>query len=126
MERAGKMGRLRSRGEFDRVFSSGRYYAHPLVVLHLVRNEGNGRRVGFTVSRRAGTAVKRNRAKRLLREAYRAVADRLPEDVDLVLVGRQTTPQSNAAEVTRALEELVRRAGILSRGVGGNAPQPGK
>ena len=122
----GKMERLRSRGEFDRVFSSGKYFAHPLVVLHLVRNEGAGRRVGFTVGRRAGTAVKRNRAKRLLREAYRSLADRLPKDVDLILVGRQTTPQSNAGEVTRALEDLARRAGILSRGVSGDASQPSK
>lgn len=120
------MGRLRSRGEFDKVFSSGKYFAHPLVVLHLVRNEGAGRRVGFTVSRRVGTAVKRNRAKRLLREAYRSLVDRLPEDMDLVLVGRQTTPQSSAAEVTSALEELARRAGILTRGVGGDASQPSK
>lgn len=126
MVRPSKLGRLRSRGEFDRVFSSGKYFAHPLLVLHLVPNAGDGRRVGYTVSRRAGTAVKRNRAKRILREAYWSLEDRLPKDLDIVLVGRQATPLSTAGEVTKALEELARRAGILSRGVGGNAPQPSR
>lgn len=72
-------------------------------------------RAGFTVSRQVRQAVKRNRARRRLREAYRLAREAAPDGVALVLIGKPRAldaPFSNlAAEVRGALEALAKIRG---------------
>jgi len=66
------------------VFLLGRYAAKVAAV------PGDARqRLGITASRKVGNAVQRNRAKRLLREAFRCVRSQLPRGLDLVVIVRQ-------------------------------------
>ncbi len=71
------------------------------------------RRVGVIASRRIGGAVQRNRAKRLLREAFRLHQGQLPESIDFVLIARRAILGMSGAEVQQhfcyAVERLVRR-----------------
>ena len=61
------------------------------------------RRVGFAVGRQIRGAVGRNRARRRLREAYRAARDAAPGDVDVVMIGR---PASLTARLDVLIEEM--------------------
>jgi ribonuclease P protein component len=63
--------------------------------------------------RRIGGAVARNRARRLLREAWWAVAPRLREGHDLVLVARRPLAKTKAPELTAEIEGLLARAGVM-------------
>lgn len=85
--------RLRRRAEFLRVASKGRKApVHGLVLQALARDDEGVARVGFTVTKKVGNAVVRNRTKRRLREAARLVLrDAALRGVDLVLIGRDTT-----------------------------------
>ncbi len=78
--------RLTRSQDFKRVRQSGKSYAHPLIVLVAQANDEMKIRVGVAAGRTVGTAVKRNRAKRLLREAMRplipSLAIRLGLDPD--------------------------------------------
>jgi ribonuclease P protein component len=76
------------------------------------REEGaDGPRLGLSVSRRVGGAVDRNRVKRVLREAFWAEAERLPQGSDYVVVARPDALDLAAREgmggVRVALAELV-------------------
>jgi len=89
----GVTGRLRrperlTRGaEFQALFQQGKRLERPSMIVLWRASEGP-RRVGFAVGRQIRSAVRRNRARRRLREAYRAARDAAPAKVDLVVIGR--------------------------------------
>ena len=85
--------RLTQRAEFLRVASRGRKIAvHGLVLQALQRGDAAGPRLGFTVTKKVGNAVIRNRTRRRLRAAARLVlVGTVAAGHDLVLIGRDTT-----------------------------------
>jgi ribonuclease P protein component len=70
-------------------------------------------RAALVTGRRAGGAVARNRARRLLREAWRTLGPRVEAGHDLVLVARGPFGRATAVELTEETEGLFRRAGLI-------------
>jgi ribonuclease P protein component len=105
-----KPGRLKKRAEFLRAAAAGRKAAIGGVVLQaLPRADSSPARLGFTVTKKVGNAVVRNRTRRRLKEAARLLlADRPLTGVDLVLIGRNSTSERKfitlQADIRRALE----------------------
>jgi ribonuclease P protein component len=79
--------RLTTGAEFQALFQQGKRIERPSMIV-LWRASDGPRRAGFAVGRQIRGAVRRNRARRRLREAYRAVRDVAPAGVDLVVIGR--------------------------------------
>lgn len=78
--------RLLRHADFERVYQQGRrHFSAHMTVFYLRRNQGEGLRVGFTVSRALGGAVDRNRMKRRLREAVRLRRPGTSAPVDVVI-----------------------------------------
>jgi ribonuclease P protein component len=115
--RRGKRGRLSRSADFDRVYREGRSHASRHLVVYSFPRAGGDARLGVSVGRKVGGAVERNRVKRVLREAFWAVAPELPEDHDFVLVARPDAGalvrDGGAAGVEAALRELVASAGLV-------------
>lgn len=99
--------------EFRRAYARGKSYVTPLVVVYVVKNRQKKARVGITTSKKVGNAVQRNRSRRVLREAYRQLADRVKPGYDLVLVARGRTPFVKSTQVQRHLERQLYDAGVL-------------
>ena len=53
--------------EFSRVYSRGKAYVHPQLVLYVLKTRRKITRVGFTATKKVGNAVTRNRARRVMR-----------------------------------------------------------
>jgi ribonuclease P protein component len=118
---AQKRRRLSRSAEFERVYRQGRSKANRFLVLYAfprdedAPREDEGPRLGLSVSRRVGGAVDRNRVKRVLREAFWAEIDRLPDTSDYVVVARpdarELAEREGMAGMRGALAELVGQLG---------------
>ena len=107
--------RLKKRPQFLRVAGRGRKVAMPGVVLQVLAHEDEAPpRAGFTVTKKVGNSVIRNRTRRLLREALRAVVrDDALAPVDIVLIGRDATRARGFGVLVEDLRRALRKGGAL-------------
>ncbi|HEX6262519.1 MAG TPA: ribonuclease P protein component [Actinomycetota bacterium] len=70
-------------------------------------------RTAVVAGRSVGGAARRNRAKRVIREAWKAVAPRLRESADVVLVARPQIEGATTTELIEEVEDVLTRAGVL-------------
>jgi ribonuclease P protein component len=110
--------RLKRRADFLRVAAKGRKApVHGLVLQALVRGDAGPARVGFTVTKKIGNAVARNRTRRRLKEAARLLlrGQALPA-VDLVLIGRDATGKRPFADLIEDFRRALAKTGVTSTG----------
>jgi ribonuclease P protein component len=100
--------RVRRQADFDSVYQRNVYAADATLVVRGCENGLSDARLGISVSRQAGTAVVRNRWKRIIREVFRLNRDKIPSGIDLVV-----RPRRGAApdfhEVETSLPKLCQR-----------------
>lgn len=89
---------------------SGPYFA--AFCLSVPRPEHDGPRIGFTVPRAFGKAVKRNRAKRRIRELLRVRLPRIASQWDVVVNPRRPALEASPEDLTREVERLVSRCAV--------------
>ena len=107
--------RLRRNTEFQRIYRQGATYSEGMVVLHLLRlPDADVRQAGFSVSKKLGGAVVRNRVKRRLRDAYRLVLPQLPRGYQLVFTARRGAAEADYEQLAQAVRRALTRAGLLS------------
>ncbi len=109
--------RLRRASEIRRVYDEGRSWSHPLLAVVARPNGLAYTRLGFAASRSVGSAVVRNRARRLLREAARHLLPALAPGWDIMLIARAQIRGTCEQQVEGALSALLRRS-ELARPVG--------
>lgn len=93
-----------------------------MLVLLYHPNDLDGSRFGFSVSRRIGNAVVRNRVKRVLREAVRQQLDLVSPGWDVVFVARRGCLTADYAAYERSVNSLLDSARLLSSIPGGSRP----
>lgn len=91
---------------FKRLYRKGRSTVTPYVAVYIGKKRKPGNRLGITATKKIGNAVQRNRARRLIREAYRLIEDRLPDGLDIVIVARTKTVYAKMQDVRSSLERV--------------------
>lgn len=110
-QRPGKSSRLSRRADISRVFNDGRRAAGRALAVLAAANGLGHPRMAVTVSRRHGNAVRRNRIKRLCREAFRHNRHLLPQGFDYVIL-----PRTGRNVPLRVLAEAVRTLALRAAG----------
>lgn len=100
--------------EFQTVWDSGKSWSHPLVVLRARSNGMDKSRFGFVAGKKVGQAVRRNRAKRLMREAVRLRLPKIARGWDLVWIARSGAEKAEYRAVDEAVGQLLKRAKLSS------------
>lgn len=105
------MTTLKRNFEFQRAYSRGRSVLTKYFVLYVVRTKKDKNHVGFTVSKKIGNAVVRNRTRRRLKEAFRSInLNACCYDIVIVARSRAHTVNYHTLQTTleRELDKLIR------------------
>ena len=100
--------------DFRRVYSKGKYISSPLLVTYILKNRCKSIRLGITTSKKIGNAVKRNRARRVLRAAYSSICEKLTGKFDIVFVARKSTFSIKSYDVLKEMSYQLRKLGVLN------------
>lgn len=119
---------IRTRGDFERIYETGRRASGRLMTMFIMANTRPGARLGIAATRKLGSAVIRNRAKRLVRELFRH--NKPTGGFDIVIVPRREmldAPYDTLEAEFRALldrRDERRRPPPVGRGPRGPAAHP--
>lgn len=93
---------------FRRLYSKGKYQVHPLLVTYAQRNWEGRTRYGISASKKIGCAAERNRAKRVIRAAYREVEKEITGSWDFIFVARSRTTKVKMDEIKKVMERQIK------------------
>lgn len=110
--------------EFSRVYTRGKAYVQPQLVLYVLKTRGQRTRVGLTATKKIGHAVVRNRARRVMRAAIAEHLDYSIGGYDLVFVARGQTPRLKSTQLSRTVAKLFAQAGLPDRALAAAAKIP--
>ena len=103
--------------DFRRIYARGKNQVHPILITYVMKNRKNAAkgitRSGITASKKIGKAVKRNRARRVIREAYRPLKDNVIPGYDIIFVARVRTIYAKSTDVMRVMQRQLKQAGVL-------------
>ncbi len=109
-----RANRLTSAADIRRTYSEGRKASSPAVVAHvLLSGEARPARLGVSAARGIGSAVRRNRAKRRIREAVRELGRPLTQGADVMLVASRKATSLEFQELVDSVGAALARAGGL-------------
>jgi len=105
---------LKKNKEFNSVFKKGKFYVGSIMVIYVMPNKADRNRLGVTTVRNFGTAVLRNRCRRLIKENYRLLEDRIAKGYDIIFTVRKLNGSAPSFyEVRREMLYLLKKMGIL-------------
>lgn len=106
--------RLTDSPEFDRVYKQGTVYRGKLFSVHAYPNSLGTPRLGLSVSRKVGNAVKRNVVRRRLKEIFYQTVPGKSADVDFVVSARKAASEAGYADLEAEFKRAMRRLGVSS------------
>ena len=105
---------LRKQSDFTRVYKQGKSRGSRYAVILYRRNGLKYTRTAFVSSKKVGNSVERNRSRRLMRAAYKAIEPEVKSGYDIVFVARAAINGCREPEVERQLKKAMESAGILT------------
>jgi ribonuclease P protein component len=101
--------KLKKTKEFKRVYSGGKSVSNRFVVMYYMPNGLRINRVGYSVSKKIGKSVVRNRVKRLLHETFRNLNPFLNQGYDVVFVARGKIADIDFHTLKESIEKLLKK-----------------
>lgn len=104
---------LNRNGDFRALYHRGKSQVHPVLVTYARKNRTGHPRMGITAGKKVGCAVRRNRCRRVIREAYRALLPQIAGGWDLVFVARHRTGECKSTRIQRIMEDQLKALGVI-------------
>ncbi len=104
---------LRRDKDFSSIYNKGKSVGDRFIVLFFKKNNLEYSRTAFLASKKVGNAVKRNRARRLMKECYKKIEDKLPIGYDFIIISRNTINDAHLLDVQKSMHSAFRRGKVL-------------
>ncbi|RLQ93963.1 ribonuclease P protein component [Falsibacillus albus] len=109
-----KSYRIKKNDEFQAVFKKGKSFANRQFVIYVMRREGQSNfRIGLSVSKKIGNAVKRNEIKRYVRQVFLEYKDAVKPGNDYIIIARKPAAEMNFHEVKKSMLHVFKRANMV-------------
>lgn len=105
---------LKKNYQFSRVYRKGSSVVGKYLILYCLKNRLGTLKLGITVSKKVGNSVVRNRMRRLIKENYRKLENRLKCSFDVVFVVRANEKLPNYYEVKKEMKYLLNRLDMFN------------
>ena len=103
---------LRRQDDYNRIYRKGKSTGDRYVVVFCLKNNFPYSRISYLASKKVGNSVRRNRARRLMRESVRLMKP-LPQGYDFVIIARNTINNRKCADVKKSIEAAMKRLKIF-------------
>lgn len=106
---------LKKSNEFQNVFKKGKWFGSNLLMIYVTKNKDNINKVGIAVGRKVAKSVKRNRIRRVIREAYRLNEDRLLKGNNIVIVwsNKASIEDASFENIQKSLMKCLEKAELI-------------
>ena len=104
--------KIKENRDFRRIYAKGKTLVSPYVAVYVMKNRRNNVRLGITAGKKIGTAVARNRAKRVITAAFRNCLPNISTGFDFVIVARTRILSVKSTAVEQSLVKLFETAGV--------------
>ncbi|MDD4834286.1 MAG: ribonuclease P protein component, partial [Lutispora sp.] len=102
--------RIKKNYIFKKVYTNGRYYAEKSLVLYILKNDDDMNKVGYSVSKKIGNSVKRNRVKRLMKENFRKLSEDIKTGYFIVFTARVKSSEADYYDIEKEMINAIKRA----------------
>jgi ribonuclease P protein component len=111
-----KIYRLKKKEDFRRIYQNGKSIADPYLVLYSNKTQNQkAPRIGFSVSKKIGNAVVRNKIKRRLRAAVKPFLTDINKEYDIFFIARGKIKGKTYQDVEKSIGTLLKKARLLNR-----------
>ena len=107
---------LKRNKTFRYVYRKGKSIPSKMLVMIYNKSKTGMVKVGFSVSKRIGNSVTRNRVKRRLREAFRPLIPEITPGYDIIFIARDAVKDAELTEIAGSMQSLLKRAGLTPAG----------
>lgn len=106
---------LKKNYEFKKVYNHGKSFADSYLVMFILKNNLGINKVGFSVSKKVGKSVIRNRVKRRLKENYRLSHSKLKIGYNIIFLSRVRANEADYNTLSNSMNKLFKKADLIKK-----------
>lgn len=110
-----KIETLKSNMEFNRVYSKGKNFWNRNLILYVRKSDSKNTRVGYSITKKVGNAVVRNKVRRRLKEIHRLYTNNIKVGYELIIIPKKNVVDISYKELESAVLHIFKLAGMIEK-----------
>ncbi len=105
---------IKKNRDFRKLYNKGKFFVSANIITYVIKNKLGRTRIGITTSKKTGNAVKRNRARRIIRAAFFNLKPKAEQGFDIIFVSRQKTSEVKTQDVLKDMKYHLKKLGVIN------------